>query len=140
MASKRSSEKTSLEVLQKKIKAEQKLISDIIEERCPHLNIRDHEIYKFILMFNTILETSFDQENLEKIDSEDGITDTILLVIKAVFNLIKCNIKDLDLPTKIKSNLKKLKNLLALINNNGTNKTSSRDSSRSTQTSDASQT
>ena len=83
---------------------------------------------------------SFDQENLEEIDSEDGITDTILLVNKAVFNLIKGNIEDLDLPTKIKSGLKKLKNLLALINNNGTNKTSSKDSSRSTQTSDASQT
>ena len=83
---------------------------------------------------------SFDQENLEEIDSEDGITDTILLVNKAVFNLIKGNIEDLDLPTKIKSDLKKLKNLLALINNNDTNKTSSKDSSRSMQTSDASQT
>ena len=52
---------------------------------------------------------SFDQENLEKIDSEDGITDTVLLVIKAVFNLINSNIKELDLPAKIKSGLKKLK-------------------------------
>ena len=140
MASKRSSEKTSLEVLQKKIKVEQKLISDIIEERYPHLDITDHRIHKFILIFNTILETSFDQENLEEIDSEDGITDTILLVNKAVFNLIKGNIEDLDLLTKIKSGLKKLKNLLALVNNNGTNKTSSKDSSRSMQTLDARQT
>ena len=140
MASKRSSEKTSSEVLQIKIKVEQKLISDIIEERYPHLDITDHEIHKFILIFNTILDMSFDQENLEEIDNKDGITDTILLVIKAVFNLIKGNIQDLDLPTKIKSGLKKLKNLLTLVNNNGMNKTSSKDSSRSTQVSDASQT
>ena len=124
----------------KKLKVEQKLISGIIEERYPHLDITDHEIHKFIVIFNTILETSFDQENLEEIDSEDGITDTILLVNKAVFNLIKGNIEDLDLLTKIKSGLKKLKNLLALVNNNGTNKTSSKDSSRSMQTSDARQT
>ena len=107
MARKRSSEKTSSEVLQKKKKVEEKLISDIIEERYSHLDITEHEIHKFILIFNTILETSFDQENLEEIDSEDGITDTILLVIKAVFNLINSNIEDLDLPTKIKSALKK---------------------------------
>ena len=78
----------------KKKKVEQKLISDIIEERYPHLDIPDHKINKFILIFNTILETYFDQENLEEIDSEDGKTDTILLVIKAVFNLIKGNIED----------------------------------------------
>ena len=84
--------------------------------------------------------TSFDQENLEEIHSGDSITDTVLLVIKAVFNLMKGNIEDLDLPTKIKSGLKKLENLLSVINNNDTNKTSSKDSSRSMQMSDASQT
>ena len=84
--------------------------------------------------------TSFDQENLEEIHSGDSITDTVLLVTKAVSNLMKGNIEDLDLPTKIKSGLKKLENLLSVINNNDTNKTSSKDSSRSMQMSDASQT
>ena len=85
MASKRSRKQETTETISKKIKFEQKLISESISKNYPDIDITDHEVNKFLLIFNLLLETSLNEEGLLKVktqDSEDGRTeDTIILLI-----------------------------------------------------------
>ena len=51
MSSKRNLEEDTVERLSKKIKVEQKLISDNITKNYPDIDITEHEIKKFVLIF-----------------------------------------------------------------------------------------
>ena len=113
MPSKRSRKQETAETISKKIKLEQKLISKSISKNYPDIGITDHEVDKFLLVFNLLLETSLNEERLLEVktqDSEDGsIEDTIILVVTKLISILKGNVQSLKLPKIIKVGLKKLK-------------------------------
>ena len=119
--------------LAKKIKLEHKLISEKISKNHPDIDVHEHEIYKFLLIFNEILETSLNDAT-DLTDSVDGIQDNILTVGKSLLKLLKGNIESLQLPGILKNALKRLKSFLFLIDNkieqDGSNKNDSKNSVR----------
>ena len=100
--------------LAKKIKLEHKLISEKISKNQPDIDVHEHEIYKLLLIFNEILETSLNDAT-DLTDSVDGIQDNILTVGKSLLKLLKGNIESLQLPGILKNALKRLKSFLFLI-------------------------
>ena len=94
--------------LLKKIKVEQKLISDNITKNYPDIDITEHEIKKFALIFYLLLMTSSNDDELTELkalDTEDGVQDTILLILTKLLNHLKGNIETLKLPKLIKTGL-----------------------------------
>ena len=137
MSSKRDSnnlnDSSNVSSLAKKIKLEHKLISEKISKNHPDIDVHENEIYKFLLIFNEILETSLNNAT-DLTDSEDGIQDNILTVGKGLLKLLKGNIESLLLPAILKNALKRLKCFLFLIDNkieeDGSNKNDSKNSVR----------
>ena len=87
--SKRSIEETNIESLnsefeyddsenqlRKKIKLENQKILEKIKEINEDIDISEHEVHKFLLIFHTLVETINSQEAREEIDR--FVTDTIL--------------------------------------------------------------
>ena len=107
--------------LAKKIKLEHKLISDKIYKNHPDIDISEHEIHKFLLIFSLLLDTSLNKDEIDSTDAEDGIRDIIVMVGKTLL------IESLKLPAVIKNALKKLKSFsfLTEVNSNGSNKNGS---------------
>ena len=108
MSSKRNLEEDTVEGLSKKIKVEQKLISDNITKNHPDIDITEHEIKKFVLIFHLLLMTSLNDDELTELkalDTEDGVQDTILLILTKLLNHLKGNIETLKLPKLIKTGL-----------------------------------
>ena len=136
MASKRSMKEDTIENLAKKIMLKEKKISEKINKDYPDMDIRGHEINKFILTFHTLLKTSLSKDKFSEIlavDTEHGVQDTILLIVTKLLNLLKGNIDSLNLPKKIKNGLKKLKSILFLTNKaNGEDKDGSEDATTRT--------
>ena len=99
----------------KKIKLEHKLISQKISKNYPDIDISDHEVSKFLLIFNTLLENSLAEE-IESTDAEDGVQDVILMIGISLLKLRKESIESLKLPPVPKTALKRLKSFLFLIN------------------------
>ena len=54
----------------KKIKLEHKLISVTIRNKHPEINIDDHEIRKFLLVFNLLMEAELNKENTKVAKTE----------------------------------------------------------------------
>ena len=119
--------------LAKKIKLEHKLISDKIYKNHPDIDISEHEIHKFLLIFSLLLETSLNKDEIDSTDAEDGIQDIIVTVGQTLLKLLKGNIESLKLPAVIKNALKKLKRFLFLteVNSDGSNKNGSENGLRS---------
>ena len=88
-----------------KKKKEYKLISVTISNKHPEMDIDDHEIQFFFLIFNLLIKAESDKICNSK-DAEDGIPD-ILIAIAAKLLQILQNIDSLKLPDIIKSALKK---------------------------------
>ena len=89
----------------KKIKLEQKLISEKIDKDFPDMDIQEHEINKFILIFHTLLNTSLKDNKLSEVkalDAEDSVQDTTLLIVSKLLTHLKGNISSLKLPEIIK--------------------------------------
>ena len=141
MASKRSMKEDTVEDLAKKIKLEQKRISEKINKDYPDMDITDHEINKFVLIIHTLLKTSSNKDKFSEIlavDTEDNVQDTIMLIVTKLLNLLKGNFDSLNLPKKVKSGLKKLKSILFLISKvDGKDKDGSKDGNRPEETTDA---
>ena len=95
--------------LRKKIKVENDIIIDKIKEYYKDIDISEHEVHKFLLIFHTLMEAVNSEENLEETDGV--ITDTFALIISKLSDLLRQNIDSLKLPTIFKSALKKIKNL-----------------------------
>ena len=102
--------------LAKKIKLEHKLIPEKISKNHPDVDVHEHEIYKFLLTFNEILETSLNDAT-DLTDCGDGIQDNILTVGKSLLKLPKGNIESLQMPAFLKNALKILKSFLLLTDN-----------------------
>ena len=101
--------KDFLIALMKKVCLEKKLsIKDINEE----IDISEHEVEKFLLIFHLLMETVNSEESL---DNNDGIvSDTILKIVLKISQLLKNNIDWLKIPEIFKIALKKIKSLFNL--------------------------
>ena len=78
-------------------------IKDIVEE----IDISEHEVQKFLLIFHTLMETITSEEALEQTDR--AVTDAILQVVLKAGDLLKKNIDSFNLPAILKKALKKKK-------------------------------
>ena len=120
--SKRSIEETNIEnsvsefqydnsedQLRKKIKLGNKKIVEKITEIDENIDISEHEVHKFLLIFHILVETINSQEPHKETDG--FVTDSIVQIVNIIAGLLKNNIYTLNLPTISKSALKKLKSL-----------------------------
>ena len=103
----------------KRVKVEHQTINAIIKAKHPEIDIEEHELYKFLTIFNALIESNIEDIEKDNLDSEDGFTDIIKIVIITLLELVSKNIDSLDLPSKIKKGLEKLKQFL---NKHGKNK------------------
>ena len=95
--------------LRKRIKLENQKILDKIKEIEEDIDISEHEVHKFLLIFHTLVE----KVNSEKPQEEtDGfVTDAILQIVNTIAGLLRNKIDTLNIPAVLKSLLKKLKSL-----------------------------
>ena len=99
----------SNEQLRKKIKLLNDNIIERIKEIDDEVDINEHEVHKFFLIFHSLFEKLTSEETFEE---TDGIlNDTILVVCNIIAGLLKNNIDSLKLPAILKTAFKKLKNL-----------------------------
>ena len=113
----------------KKIKLEHKLISVTINNKHPEIDIDDHEIQKFLLIFNLLLEAELNKEKVE--DSEDVIPDILITIATKLLELLQNNIDSLKLPKIIKGALRKLKSFIVKDKKDDENKNDSENSAGS---------
>ena len=95
--------------LRKKIKIEHDFVVKRAKRVNEDLDLTEHEVNKFLLIFHTLLDTiDLDQAPEET----DGIiTDIILQIVLKISSLIRQNIELLPLPTVLKDALKIIKQL-----------------------------
>ena len=92
--------------LRKKIKIEHEQTKRVNED----LDLTDHEVNKFLVIFHTLLDTiDLDSEISEETDGI--ITDIILQIVLKITSLIRQNIDSLTLPQILKDTLKVIKEL-----------------------------
>ena len=73
------------------------------------IDISEHEVHKFLLIFHTLVETINSDEPQEETDG--FVTDTILQIFIVLDRLLENNIDSLNIPAVLKSALKKLNSL-----------------------------
>ena len=95
----------------KKTKLGHKLISVTISNKHPEIDIDDHQIQNFLLIFNLLLQAELNKDNLN-IDSEDGIPDILITIATDLLDFLHKNIDSLSLPKLINNGLKKLKSFV----------------------------
>ena len=94
-------------ILRKKIKLDHEKIISKIKETNEEIDINEHEVHKFLLVFNTLIKTVNSVESKE--DETDGIvSDSILQMVNLITGLLKSNIDNLTVPTVLKVALKGL--------------------------------
>ena len=99
----------SNEQLRKKIKLLNNNIIERVKEIDEEIDINEHEVDKFLLIFQSLFEIMTSEETSEE---TDGIlNDTILAVCNIIVNLLRNNIDSLKLPAILKTALKKLRSL-----------------------------
>ena len=94
--------------LRKKIKLENEKISKI-KEIDQGIDISEHEVQKFLLIFHTLMQTVNSEQEQEETDGV--VTDAILQIVIKITEVLKNNIDSLNLPTVLKNALKKIKSL-----------------------------
>ena len=90
--------------LRKKIKSENQKILDKIKEIEEDIDISEHEVHKFILIFYTLIETINSEQPQEGTDG--FVTDAILQIVNTIAGLLRNNIDSLNIPAVLKSALK----------------------------------
>ena len=115
--------------LSKKIKLEHKLISVAISNKHSEIDINDHEIQNFLLIFNLLIKGESDKTSNGK-DAEDGIPDILITIAAKLLQFLHNNIDSLKLPDITKSALKKLKSFIVKDKKGGTNEYDSENSNR----------
>ena len=85
---------------------------DKLKDIHKEIDINEHEVEKFLLIFHTFMEAVNSEEVLDNTDSI--VTDTILKIVLRLSELLKNNIDSLKLPDIFKIALKKIKNLFNL--------------------------
>ena len=95
--------------LRKKIKLENKMILDKIKDIDEDINITQHKVEKFLLIFHSLMQTVSSEEDLDKPDG--AVTDAILQIVLKISELVENNIDLLKLSEFLKLALKKIKTL-----------------------------
>ena len=95
--------------LKKKIKLENQKILDKIKEIEKDIDISEHEVHKFLLIFHTLIKTINSEQTQEETDG--FVTDAILQIVNTIARLLRNNIDSLNIPAVLKRALKKLKSL-----------------------------
>ena len=95
--------------LRKKIKLETDLILDKVQEIEQEIDISEHEVHKFLLIFQTLVQIINSNEPQEETDGL--MTDVILQMVNTIIHLYKNNTDSLNIPAVLKSALKKLQSL-----------------------------
>ena len=116
--SKRSIEETatfdnSNEQLRKKIKLQNQKIIEKVKEINEDIDINEHEVHKFLLIFHSLFEIVTSEQAIEETDG--FLNDAILAVVNIIAGFLKNNIESLQLPAILKTAFKKLKNLFTKI-------------------------
>ena len=106
------------------------MILVIVSNKHPEIDIDDHEIQKYLLIFNLLIEAESDKISNGE-DAEDKIPDILITIAAKLLQLLQNNIDSLKLPDIIKCALKKLKSFIIKDKKDGTNKNDSENSSRS---------
>ena len=88
----------------KKIKLENQKIVEKIKDIVENIDISEHEVHKFLLIFHILAETINSQESHEETDG--FVADTMVQIVKIIAGLLKNNIDNLNLPTILKRALK----------------------------------
>ena len=101
-------------------------MSVTISNKQPEIDIDDHEIQKFLLILNLLLEAELNKENVE--DREDGIPDILITIATKLLELLHNNIDSLKLSKIIKGPLSKLKSFIVKDKKDGKNKNDSENS------------
>ena len=97
----------SNEQLRKKIKLLNNNIIEKVREIDVEIDINEHEVHKFLLIFHSLFEKVTSEETFAE---TDGIlNDAILVVCSIIAGLLKNNIDSLKLPAILKTDLEKLK-------------------------------
>ena len=115
--SKRSIEETTL----KKIKLQNHKINEKVKGINQEIDINEHQVQMFLLKFHSVFEIVTSEQAIEETDA--FLNDKILAVVKIIADLLKNNIESLNLPTVLKTSLKKLKSLFTKIKAKETVKT-----------------
>ena len=102
------------EKLRKKIKILNDNIAKKINEMNEEIDIENHEVSKFLLMFGQLSETMTSEETFEETDGV--VTDTITVICNLLTDLLKNNIDNLSIPKPIKTTLKVLKKVFKILN------------------------
>ena len=94
-----------------------KLLTDNIIERVTEIDeeidINEHEVHNFLLIFHSLFEKVTSEETFE--ENDRILNDTTLVVCNIIAGLLKNNIDSLKLPAILKTALKKLKNLFVRV-------------------------
>ena len=85
----------------KKIKSENQKILDKIKEIEEDIDISEHEVHKFLLIFHTLVEAVNSEQTQEETDG--FVTDTILQIVNTITGLLRNNIDTLNIPEVLKS-------------------------------------
>ena len=97
--------------LRKKIKLENQETLDKIKEIEEDIDISEHEVHKFLLIFHTLVKTVNSGQPQEETDG--FVTDAVLQIVNTIAGLLRNNIDDsLNIPAVLKSALKKIKKLV----------------------------
>ena len=93
--------------LEKKIKLQNQKMIERVKEINEDIDINEHEVHKFLLVFHSLFEIVTSEQAIEE---TDGIlNDTILAVCSIIVGLLRNNIDSLKLPAILKTASKKLR-------------------------------
>ena len=95
--------------IRKKIQLKHEKIISKIRETNEEIDISEHEVYKFLLIFHTLIETVNSVETEEETDGL--VADAILQIVNLIVGLLNSNIDNSTVPEVLKSVLKKMKSL-----------------------------
>ena len=100
-------------ILRKKIKTEHDFILSKAKRINESIDLTDHEVNKFLIIFHTLLDTvDLSSETSELEETGNIVTDIILKIVLKITELIRQNIDSLPLPKILKDTLKIIKELL----------------------------
>ena len=99
-------------ILRKKIKTEHDFILSKAKRINENIDLTDHEVNKFLIIFHTLLDTvDLSSETSELEETDSIVTDIILKIVLKITELIRQNIDSLPLPKILKDALKVIKEL-----------------------------
>ena len=99
-------------VLRKEIKLEHNFILSKAKKINESIDLTDHEVNKFLIIFHTLLDTVDLSSEISEVEETDGIvTDIILKIVIKITELITQNADSLPLPKILKNALKVIKEL-----------------------------